>query len=594
MFKQSKILLLFSLLACNYLKVDASAAPGADWVDQQMARLSTRQKIAQMIMVAMNSSHQTTLASAALMVGDEEARKLQFLERKAAVMKMIAEEDIGGIICFRGDPRSQVELLTELQQLSLQSSGLPLLVSQDAEWGLAMRLSDVPRLPKNMTLGAIQNKELLRVFGKFVGYMCRVVGVHVNFAPVVDVNTNYKNPVIGTRALHDNPVEVGNNAWYIIAGMLEENVLPCAKHAPGHGDTSKDSHKDLPVITHDKERLNTVELHPFRKLIRDFGNRISIMIGHIAVPTLTQDANLPASLSDKMIKGVVRSELEFRGLVIPDALNMSAITKFYTPAQAALAAFMAGNDILLYVDDVEEAINLIETLVQQNKMYAAQLDASVRRILYVKRQIIEQNRVMPMDIERDMFAKDQRILDLKRTLFEEAITLVRDERGLLPIKNPQTKVGYLKIGGNKDSLDEVKKLRSSISTGYVNLDQGLPELEMILKTMADSDVIIVAIGRVHDQQSPYGNVPEISPVLQQFLNRIHLEAKPVVFSLLASPYALKFFQSESTCLEAYEDDVDAEIGTLKVIFGLKQAKGKLPINLVPVDVGSVVKVRRKL
>ncbi len=593
MFKQGKILLLFSLVVGSQLVPAGGQVLSANWVDKQMARLTTRQKIAQMVMVAMNSSHQTTLASAASMVGDEDARKLQFIERKNAVEKMIAEENIGGIICFRGDPKSQVDLLTVLQQLSLDSTRLPLLVSQDAEWGLAMRLSDVPRLPRNMTLGAIQNKELLRVFGKWVGYMCRVVGVHVNFAPVVDVNTNAKNPVIGTRAFHEDPAQVGNNAWYIISGMLEENILPCVKHAPGHGDTSKDSHKDLPVVKHSRERLNRVELHPFLKLIKDFKNRIGLMVAHIAVPALTGNADLPASLSDKVIKGTIRTDLDFSGLIFPDALSMGAITKYYSPVEAALAAFIAGNDILLYVDDVGQAIDAIEVLVRENKVYAQQLDASVRRILQVKRQIIEQDRVMPMDVERDIFAKEPRILALKRTLFEEAVTLVRDERGLLPITNAQAKVGYIKIGGNKDSLDEVKKLRTGISTGYVGLDQGLPELEAVLKTMADSSVIIVAIGRVHDQQSPYGNVPEISPVLQRLLNRIHGERKPVVFSLLASPYALKFFQGESTCLEAYEDDIDAEIGALKVIFGLRQAKGKLPISLVPVDVGSVVKVGRK-
>lgn len=592
MIKHGKILLLLSLLTSGYVCAEEPIVLASSWVDMQMGRLTTRQKIAQMVMVAMNSSHQTSLAPATAMVGDEDARKLQFIERKEAVMKMVADEHIGGIICFRGDPKSQADLLTQLQQLSLDASALPLLVSQDAEWGLAMRLTDVPRLPRNMTLGAIQNKDLLRVFGKFVGFMCRVVGVHVNFAPVIDVNTNPKNPVIGTRALHEDPFQVGHNAWYIISGMLEENVLPCAKHAPGHGDTIVDSHKDLPRITHDKKRLQRVELHPFRKLINEFKSKIGLMVAHITVPALTEDENLPASLSDKVIKGTIRQDLGFGGLVFPDALNMRAITNFYSHSQAALAAFMAGNDILLYADDVTEAINVIETLVQSNKVYAQQLDDSVRRILQVKKQIIEQGRIMPMDIERDVFAKEPRILALKRTLYEEAVTLVRDERGMLPIKNTDIKIGYIKIGGSKDSLAEVAALREGITVGYVGLDQKLSDLEVVLKTMSFCNVMVVAIGRVHDKQSPYGNVSEISPVLNDMLKRIHREAKPVTLSLLVSPYALKFFQGESTCIEAYEDDVEAEIGALKVIFGLKKATGKLPISLPPVDVGAMMKSRR--
>ena len=587
-----RTILLLGMILLNGFEVACGASSISileeEWVAAQLDRLSTREKIAQMIMVAINSGFQPPAPGTEAMVGDEEAKKIALLERKAEVERLISFYHIGGLICFRGDPRSQVDLLTELQELSLQKSGLPLLVGQDAEWGLAMRLLDVPRLPKNMTLGAIQNKKLLKVFGKFVGFMCRTVGVHINFAPVIDVNTNPNNPVIGVRAFHEDPAEVGENAAAIVEGMLEENILPCAKHLPGHGDTSKDSHSELPVILHSHERLHSVELHPFKKLAKKFGSRIGFMVAHVVVPALTQDAERPASLSDKLVKGVVRKEIGFDGLVITDALNMRAITKFYTPGQAAWEAFKAGNDILLYAEDVDAALDFIEKKVREYEIYARQLDESVKRILRVKYKILEQNRVIPLEVSRDFFVKEPRILELKKRLYEEAITLIRDERGILPLRPNATRIGYIKIGGNQDSLEAVREVEKNMKTAYIGLDASTSKMDEILKSMEDCAVIIAAVGRVHEQQSPYGNIPEISAKLQTFMGKIHRQAKPVVLSLLVSPYALKFFLGEATCIQAYEDDPDAEVGALKVIFGQKIARGKLPIALVPVDISAFI------
>lgn len=588
--KMTVLLLVFSL---SFLGVSLSEAQKLvdDWTETELASLSIRERIAQMIMVAINSAPPLPLV-ADVGVGDDTARMLEFAKRKTDVMKMIVEHGIGGVICFKGDSKAQADLLNELQELSLEESALPLLVGQDAEWGPGMRLHDVPRLPKNMTLGAIQNKELLRVFGRFVGFMCRTVGVHLNFAPVIDVNTNQMNPVIGIRSLHENVDEVGDKAWYIIRGMLEENVLPCAKHAPGHGDTTKDSHKDLPVISHDATRLHKIELKPFKKMIKDFGRQIAMMVAHVAVPALTKEQNTPASLSRQLVRGVIRQELGFTGLIVTDALNMQAIKKFYTPGQAALAAFIAGNDILLYVEDVEEAINLIEDLVTKNEVYAQQLDESVRRILRVKRQIVDQNRVFPLQFEKDFFMNEPRILELKRKLYEAAITLVRDERGVLPVRGGATRLGYIKIGGNKESLAEIEKTVPGMKVGYVGLDSSLSALEAILKSMKNCPVLVITLGRVHEFQSPYGDIPEISPAVQRFLERIHDEMKPIILSVATSPYALKFFHNEPTCFAGYEDDPDVELGILKVILGKAPAIGRLPISILPVDIGTVMNSRK--
>lgn len=554
-----------------------------NWVDEELGKLSLRDRIAQLIMVAINSAPPQPFGLD-VGVGDDTARMLEVTERKAEVMKMIVDYGIGGVICFKGDSQAQANLLNELQTLSLRRSSLPLLVGQDAEWGPGMRLHDVPRLPKNMTLGAIQNKQLLHLFGKFVGSMCRAVGVHLNFAPVVDVNTNQMNPVIGIRSLHENVDDVGDKSWYIISGMLEENVLPCSKHAPGHGDTTKDSHKDLPVITHDVDRLHKVELKPFKKIIKEFGHKVAMMVAHVAVPALTQEQALPASLSPNMVRGVLRKDLGFSGLIVTDALNMQAIRKFYTPGQAALEAFVAGNDILLYVEDVPSAIDLIEDLVKKNEFYAQQLDDSVRRILQVKRQIIDQNRIFPLQFEKDYFMKEPKILALRRMLYEAAITLVRDERGIVPVRGGVSQLGYIKIGGNKESLVAIEKANVGIKTGYVGLDAKVSDLEDILKNMKSCSVFVVTLGRVHELQSPYGDIPQISPVVQNFLDSIYIEAKPIILTIATSPYALKFFGDEPTCFVGYEDDADVELGVIKIILGKKPAIGRLPISILPVDV----------
>jgi beta-glucosidase-like glycosyl hydrolase len=550
-----------------------------NWIEQQLERLTLRQKIGQLMMVAMTEMGDNDGVFSKEDSKSNDAMTFAFQARKKEIIDMIEQDCIGGIICFRGTPQAQAKLLTELQTLSMARNELPLLVGQDAEWGLSMRLQGVARLPKNMTLGAISNKALLRTFGRFVGIMCRTVGVHINFAPVVDSNTNQDNPVIGMRAFHENVQEVHRNASYVVDGMLIENIVPCIKHAPGHGDTDKDSHKDLPVLRHPRARLDKVELAPFKRLVKVFGSRIAMMTGHIAVPALTGSESLPASLSKQVINNIIRVDQKFGGLVITDALNMKAIKNFYSSAQAALAAFMAGNDILLFVEDVAGAIDLIENLVTKSALYKAQLDASVRRILRVKRQIIEQGRVFPLAIDPEVLASDPRVLTLKRTLYEAAITRVQDKHKLLPLKKPYDKVGYIKIGGTKESLETVAATFQGLTTGYVALDESVKRFEAVLAGMKQCKSIIVAVGRVHEQQSPYGNVPTISPLIQDCLVRLKKSKQPFVLGLLTSPYALRFFKEISTVIEAYEDDCDAEIGMLKAMFGANQATGILPISV---------------
>lgn len=564
----------FQFMTSEVFAVDATYDE-SQWVAHHMDRLSIRQKIAQMIMVPIASS----VGKHHGMVGDDDARNFRLREQREEVSRLIATEGIGGIICFQGSFMEQVRLLSALQKESNDVRDLPLLVGQDAEWGLAMRLSDVPRLPKNMTLGAIQNKKLLRDYGRLLGFMCRAAGVHINFAPVVDVNTNSDNPVIGIRAFHEVSDEVVVNATVVIEGMLEENILPCVKHFPGHGDTEVDSHKGLPVIKHSKERLHRVELKPFKETLRKFGKQVSLMVAHVVAPELTQSESDPASLSPYLVKNLLRRDLEFDGLVITDALNMQAITKLYPASQAALAAFIAGNDVLLYAQDVEGSIDLIEEFVLQRPEYKKQLDDSVRRILAMKYRVIRDNRVMPIELEPNFFSENQEVVSLKKDLYREAITLVREKSVLISGEKLPRNVGYLKIGGNQQNRKILEDNFPEMTVKHISLDVDFEEFEKTLQTLANNEVLVVSIAQVLQKQSPYGNIAGIDENLEKLLTKIRALGRPMAIVLLTTPYAIKFLGDLETLIVAYEDDIDAEVAALKVFFGQRKASGVLPIRV---------------
>lgn len=572
--KTCKVFVIALLLINNFSLVRSDNC--TYWVKEQLARLSLRQKIGQLMMVSVAAANEDP----GIFVDDDKnllAKELAS-ERLQKLDEFIRDEAVGGVICFKGDPESQARLLSHLQEVSDRYQQLPLLVAQDAEWGLAMRLRHVPSFPKNMTLGAIQDARLLKKFGECVGFMCRAVGVHINFAPVVDCNTNPNNPVIGIRAFHEHAHEVYERAKPVIKGMLRQDIVPVIKHAFGHGDTRKDSHKSLPKVMHTIERLKRIEMQPFKRLVKKFKARIGVMMGHMVMPAVTKKPKTPVSLSRAAVTGVLREKWEFRGLVFTDALNMRAITKYYDKDLAVLKAFVAGNDIILYPEDLRGGIKLIEDLVRQDSTYLDQLNDSVKRILSLKWRIIEQDRVMPFDLAQDDFALNKDILDLKRDLYEAAVTLVRDNNKLLPLSRG-SKIGYLKIGGTQESLPVVQAAYPQLVADYVPLNAPDSVIDSKLAVMADCTVVIVALGRVLAGQSPYGNIPSIDQGMQNLLDRILNIPKPVVLSVLTSPYALKFLTHAATCVVAYEDDFDAEIGSLKAIFGDIVPYGNLPITV---------------
>jgi beta-N-acetylhexosaminidase len=328
------------------------------WVDAKYNALTWDERIAQLMMIEVRPTYGK-----------------QHLDQVRALIKT---HQVGGVIFFKGDPLTQVKLTNEFQGMS----SIPLMVAIDGEWGLAMRLKNTTHFPYQMALGGIQDNHLIYEMGQQIGRQCKRMGIHVNFAPVIDVNNNINNPVINYRSFGEDITHVAQKGWAYARGMQEENVIACAKHFPGHGDTDVDSHKDLPVIKHSRERLDSIELFPFRSLI-DSGV-MSIMTAHLYIPAIDNTPNQAISISPKAINGLLRNEMGFDGLAFTDALNMQGVAKFHAPGVLELKALEAGNDVLLAPGNIAKATALIKQSMAIGSLSEAYVEEKVKKILAKK------------------------------------------------------------------------------------------------------------------------------------------------------------------------------------------------------------------
>ncbi|MDR3623818.1 MAG: glycoside hydrolase family 3 N-terminal domain-containing protein [Chlamydiales bacterium] len=479
------------------------------------------------------------------------------------VKTSIQSQRLGGIILTQGDPLVQIEIINCCQKMQK----IPLITMQDAEWGLTMRLEPALRFPKNMALGAIQDESLLYLFGKEIGRELALVGIHVGLMPVVDVNTNPANPIIGERSFGDIPEDVARKALLVMRGVQEEGVLACAKHFPGHGDTFVDSHLDLPVIERSMEELQNSELVPFVAMIE---NKVgAIMPAHLSIPSLDQSSLFPSSLSSNIVDGLLKKQLGFNGLVITDALNMKGVMKYFSPREAALRAFLAGNDLLLFgahlFEDIEEihsiyipeAILAIKQAVIDGKISEVQLDERVLKILKAKEvcNLFNCSHV-PFVTRDELFTEDAKAL--KHKLYKESLTLVRDQNHLLPIATDQ--IVHFQIGGETQGIIE--------GAYYLNKEFSLEECPFI----SPSSTIVISLFDLSRFSKDNFNVSSSTLKLISAL-----QGRPVILVLFGSPYALSLFDSVETIMVAYEDDPDTRESAMDAIFGTFVPSGKLPI-----------------
>lgn len=519
------------------------------WVDDRYDAMSLDEKLGQLFMV--------------MLASDQEPSDFDRVE------SLIKEQYIGGLIFSTGGPVRQAKLTNRFQS----ASKLPLLVGMDAEWGLSMRLDSTYSFPWNMTLGAITDNTIVQDVGRRIGEHAKRLGVHINFAPDIDINTNPNNPIIGNRSFGEDRENVARKGIAFMKGMESAGVLSSGKHFPGHGDTETDSHKALPMITFNRARLDSIELYPFKRLI-DAGLS-SVMVGHLEVPALELEKNLPSSLSEQIISGLLREEMGFQGLVFTDALNMKGVTEHSKNGDAELAAFMAGNDILLMPMDVKKAKTKLAKAYEKGKISEERLSTSVKKILKAKYKV-GLNRYRPIALENLYEDLNSRKDDLVyEDAIENALTVLKNNYYLMGIKNLELKkIAYVKFG-DSDSDTFLETLNKYAVVTQIN-GKDVATLKENLK-----DYNLVIIGYHKSNESPWETY-KFSEKELQWLEEIAAErSSNLILSVFAKPYALldvSSFKRIDGVVVAYQNSKLAQEKTAQLIFGALSAKGKLPVT----------------
>lgn len=516
------------------------------WVDSVMAQMSEEEKIGQLFMVAAYSNrdkaHEDYLAG------------------------LVEKYHIGALIFFQDQAVKQAEMINRYQKLAKT----PLLIGIDGEWGLRMRLKKTVAFPYNMALGAIRDDKLLFEMGQQMGRHMKRAGVNINFAPVVDVNTNPKNPVIGNRSYGEDKVNVTNKAHAFIDGIQSQGVMACAKHFPGHGDTSQDSHKTLPGVNHSRARLDSVELYPYRALMES--GLGSVMVAHLSVPNIEPDAELPSSLSEKVITGVLKEEIGFKGLVVTDALNMKGSTNFASSEEINLQAIIAGNDLLDFPLEVESSIAYFKKALKKGKLSQERLDQAVRNVLLTKywTGAHEFQPIETANIFEDLNGVEDELLN--RKLVSHSVTLVQNKDDLLPVRNlDERKIAYVKLGSENHS-HFYNRLKDYAEVSFFNgSDAGLKQ------KLAAYDLVIFGF---HTSLGAYASY-KLSDKEVALVEAVGKEKK-VVLDVFASPYALlKFeeFDAIDAIVVSYQNTALAQDLSAQMIFGALDMQGKLPVNI---------------
>lgn len=552
-----RFLILFPIFFLAVLSVSAQKNPllakdslaQQKWVDTKYNEMTLDEKLGQLFMVMVASD-----------------------QNKAAidgVKNLIRDQKIGGLIFSTGGPVRQARLTNEFQALSKT----PLMIGMDAEWGLAMRLDSTYAFPWNMTLGAITDNSIVEKVGKRIGEHARRLGVHINFAPDLDINTNPKNPIIGNRSFGEDRDNVAQKGIAFMKGMESAGVLSNGKHFPGHGDTATDSHHTLPVINFSEARLDSVELYPFRKLIAE--GLSSVMVAHLEVPALELKKGLPSSLSEQIISGLLKERMNFKGLVFTDALNMKGVTEHGKGGDAELAAFLAGNDILLMPTDVKKAKEKLVKAYEKGRITEERLAHSVKKILMAKYKV-GLNNYRPIDLDHLFDDLNSRKDDLVyEEAIENAITVIKNKFFLMGIKRLENKkIAYVKLG-DADGDPFFKALNKYAKVTQVS-GKDIASLKAKLKNYN-----LVIVGHHKSNDSPWKSY-KFSSKEQLWLQEIAaMRSSNLILSVFAKPYALldlTDFNNIDGVVVAYQNSEMAQRKTAEVIFGAIPAKGKLPVT----------------
>ncbi|WP_411032169.1 glycoside hydrolase family 3 N-terminal domain-containing protein [Spongiimicrobium sp. 3-5] len=571
-----RLKLLFSLFFLSLFFVRGQADPlmtqdslaQQEWVDTIFKSMSLEEKLGQLFMVSVASEQ-----------GSSSTDKIK---------KLIQDHKIGGVIFSKGGPLKQAKLTNDYQA----ASKIPLLIGMDAEWGLAMRLDSTYAFPWNMTLGAIPYDTIVESVGHQIGKHAKRMGVHINFAPDIDINIDPRNPIIGNRSFGEDRENVTRKGIAFMHGMERAGVLSCGKHFPGHGDTAVDSHKALPLLDLSMERLDSIELYPYKGLIAE--GLSSVMVAHLNVPSLEEREGYPSSLSENIISDLLQKKLGFKGLVFTDALNMKGVSNYADAGEVELAALLAGNDMLLMPLDVERAKNKLAVAYASGVLSEERLAHSVKKILKAKYKAgLHQYK----DIETEGLYEDLNSLEndlIYERAIENAITVPKNDFSLMPIKKLENKkIAYVKFGdADGDHFLTMLKKYASVTEvkgkDIVTLKRNLSKFNLVI------------IGHHKSNESPWKSYKFSKNELFWLQEIARARTSNVILTVFAKPYALLdvvSFTGIDGLLVAYQNSKLAQEKAAQVLFGAVGANGILPVTantVLPINTSVTLKSLSRL
>jgi len=538
------------------------------WAERTLAKLTLREKIGQMLMTTFFGGFQSV-----------ESAKF------GAVLRNIDENRVGGLILETrrtplGIQRSQVYPTAVIANELQRRTKIPLLISADFEYGTRMRLDEGTPLPAPMAIAAAGDTKLAYEAGKITAVEARAAGVHWIFAPVADLNNNPENPIVNFRSFGEDPGAVAKYVAEYVRGVEENGALATAKHFPGHGDVNVDSHLALATVTSSREQLDRNELVPFRAAIA--AGVSSIMPGHLAVPALEPQPNVPATLSRKILTDLLREQMQFKGLVITDAMEMAGVTSLYPPGEAAVRAVEAGADVVLMPPVPSAAVASIEEAVQSRRISTERIDASVRRILAAKARLrLNENRFVDIECLSDRFAKPEFAANAQK-IADGGITLLRDERNLLPLDATQPlRVLLIALSGDRDSCPAetlAPEIQARVDALTVlRADTHFSSVKMLKLPPPDSyDVAIAALFvRVADRKGHVGFPGD----QRAFVNELLSRGKPAILAAFGSPYLVECFPNAKTWLAAFSANSVAQTAVARALFGQIPIGGRIPVTV---------------
>ena len=581
------LFLIFAVLTSFTNATSASAKfrpseKAEKWADKQLKKMSLDEKIGQLVHIGINARFMN-----------------QDSPEFVALKRQITENKIGGIVVFVGGVYETVHLVNRMQE----AAEIPLLISADFETGVGMRFYEAENIPWNMAIGATGNAEFARRLGAITAREARALGVQQVFAPVIDVNNNADNPVINVRSYGENPQEVAKFGSAFAEGLQRGNILATAKHFPGHGDTAVDSHRGLPVIDFSRERLMKTEFMPFQALIADGIG--SVMISHISMPQLdaekvtpleksikaeytekeviTEGTTIPATLSENIVTGILKKDMNFDGLIVTDAMDMSGLTIYFDQSEAAVRAILAGNDVLLKPANAESVIRGIKEAVASGRISETRINESVKKILAWKYQLgLVDRKITPLS-EIDKIVSSQETRNLSDEIARNAITLVKNERNILPLKAKQKAVVLCITNGNDisfvgNTLTSALR-RNGLEVERIAVDERSTDEEIAkaVEKATKADVVIAGLfGRVRSGAKNSVGLPEAGEKALRQILQTDVKTISVAFG---NPYLIRGFPEMKNYIVAYGDMTSLQEATADAITGKVNFNGKLPISL---------------